>query len=140
MKRDNKLQCEMSIRMHALIMPNSSKIMPPKCVLPIHTNKLLHLVSTVGTGAQCALFWAITQLSPPNRFSQKGTKQHFLMRNGWFMVFPDGTWMDECGTGGGGLQQHHESPPSHLPHIVCVGNGGVFVPRATFPTCLPIRG
>ena len=28
----------------------------------------------------------------------------------------------ECGTRGGAVQRHHESPPSHSPHIVCVGN------------------
>ena len=26
----------------------------------------------------------------------------------------------QCGTGGGRVQQHHESPPSHLLRIVCV--------------------
>ena len=28
----------------------------------------------------------------------------------------------KCGTRGAGVQQHHESLPSHSPHIVGVGN------------------
>ena len=47
---------------------------------------------------QRALFWAIKQLSLPNRPSRKGTGQHFLMGSGWLLLFPDGSYMDECGT------------------------------------------
>ena len=64
-------------------------------------------------------FGAITQLSPPDRTLTERWYTATLAPRKGSRVMEMGSG---CGTRGGAVQQHHESPPSHSPHVVYVRN------------------